>query len=68
MSGAHPHVVKFMVNLSIGASVLPIAEPFCRTYEMAFPFSVMSGLACLVVLAALLLPQPAHRLDRQPAE
>ena len=33
-------------------------------------FSVMSGLACLVVLAALLLPvqSEAHRLDRQPAE
>ena len=49
--------VKFMVNLSIGASVLPICGAILQNgYEMAFLFSVMSGLACLVVLAALLLP------------
>ena len=63
--------VKFMVNLSIGASVLPICGAILQNgYEMAFLFSVMSGLACLVVLAALLLPvqSEAHRLDRQPAE
>ena len=63
--------VKFMVNLSIGASVLPICGAILQNgYEMAFLFSVMSGLACLVVLAALLLPvqSEAHRLDRQTAE
>ena len=63
--------VKFMVNLSIGASVLPICGAILQNgHEMAFLFSVMSGLACLVVLAALLLPlqSEAHRLDRQPAE
>jgi len=63
--------VKFMVNLSIGASVLPICGTILQNgYEMAFLFGVMSGLACLVVLAALLMPvqSEAHRLDRQPAE
>ena len=63
--------VKFMVNLSIGASVLPICGVILQNgFEMSTLFSVMSGIAGLVVLAAILLPvqSESHRLDRVPAE
>ena len=63
--------VKFMVNLSIGASVLPICGLILQNgFEMSTLFSVMSGIAGLVVLAAILLPvqSESHRLDRVPAE
>ena len=63
--------VKFMINLMIGASVLPICGVILQSgYEMAALFSLMSGLAVMIVLAGLLLPvqADAQRLDRQPAE
>ena len=63
--------VKFMVNLSIGASVLPICGLILQNgFEMSTLFAVMSGIAGLVVLAAILLPvqSESHRLDRVPAE
>ena len=63
--------VKFMINLSIGASVLPICGVILQNgYAMSSLFSVMSGLACLVVLAGVLLPvqSEAHRLDKVPVK
>ena len=63
--------VKFMVNLMIGASVLPICGVILQSgYEMAALFSLMSGLAVMIVIAGVLLPvqADAQRLDRQPAE
>ena len=63
--------VKFMINLMIGASVLPICGVILQSgYEMAALFSLMSGLAVMIVMAGLLLPvqADAQRLDRQPAE
>lgn len=63
--------IKFMVNLTIGASVLPICGVILQAgYEMAALFSLMSGLAVLVVMAGLILPVQvdAQRLDRVPAE
>ena len=63
--------VKFMINLMIGASVLPICGVILQSgYEMAALFSLMSGLAVMVVLAGILLPvqSEAQRLDRKPAE
>ena len=63
--------VKFMVNLMIGASVLPICGVILQAgYEMAALFSLMSGLAVMIVLGGMLLPvqADAQRLDRQPAE
>ena len=63
--------LKFMINLMIGASVLPICGVILQSgYEMAALFSLMSGLAVMIVLAGMLLPvqADAQRLDRQPAE
>ena len=63
--------VKFMVNLTIGATVLPICGAILQSgYEMAALFSVMSALAVFVVIAGALLPVQAEsqRLDRVPAE
>ena len=63
--------VKFMVNLTIGATVLPICGAILQSgYEMAALFSVMSILAVFVVIAGALLPvqADAQRLDRVPAE
>ena len=63
--------VKFMVNLTIGATVLPICGTILQSgYEMAALFSVMSALAVFVVIAGALLPVQAEsqRLDRVPAE
>ena len=63
--------VKFMVNLTIGATVLPICGAILQAgYAMAALFSLMSGLALMVVLAGLILPvqSDAQRMDRVPAE
>ena len=63
--------VKFMVNLTIGATVLPICGAILQSgYEMAALFTVMSILAVFVVIAGALLPvqADAQRLDRVPAE
>jgi MFS family permease len=63
--------VKFMINLTIGASVLPICGAILQAgYQMAVLFSLMSALALLVVVAGAILPIQAdsQRLDRLPAE
>jgi MFS family permease len=63
--------VKFMLNLTVGASVLPVCGFFLQAgYAMTSLFAMMSAIAVLVALAALILPQQddAHRLDHAPAE
>ncbi len=50
--------VKFMLNLSIGASVLPICGIILQTgYSMTHLFTLMSAIATLIVIAAIVLPQ-----------
>ena len=63
--------VKFMLNLSIGASVLPICGIILQTgYSMTSLFTLMSAIAVLIVVAAIILPQQEsdQRLDHAPAE
>ena len=63
--------VKFMLNLTVGASVLPVCGFILQAgYAMTSLFAMMSAIAVLVALAALVLPQQddAHRLDHAPAE
>ena len=63
--------VKFLLNLSIGASVLPVCGFILQAgYEMASLFTLMSLIAMMVALAAIILPQQAQdqRLDKLPAE
>lgn len=63
--------VKFMVNLTIGAAVLPICGVILQAGSpMASLFTMMSGIACLVAIAGLLLPIQAddQRRDMMPAE
>ncbi|MEL0042129.1 MAG: MFS transporter [Candidatus Puniceispirillum sp.] len=63
--------VKFMLNLTVGASVLPVCGVILQAgYAMTSLFAMMSAIAVLVALAALVLPQQddAHRLDHAPAE
>jgi MFS family permease len=63
--------VKFLLNLSIGASVLPVCGLILQSgYAMASLFSMMSGIAILVALAAFILPRQEneHRLDQVAAE
>ena len=60
-----------LVGNAIGASVLPICGVILQNgFEMSTLFAVMSGIAGLVVLAAILLPvqSDSYRLDRAPAE
>ena len=63
--------VKFMLNLSIGASVLPVCGLILQNgYTMATLFTLMSAIAILIVVAAIILPQQKseQRLDHAPAE
>ncbi|MEL0062482.1 MAG: MFS transporter [Candidatus Puniceispirillum sp.] len=63
--------VKFMLNLTVGASVLPVCGFILQAgYAMTSLFAMMSAIAVLVALAALVLPQQddAHRLDHAAAE
>lgn len=63
--------VKFMLNLCIGATVLPICGAILQSgMPMASLFSLMSVVAVLVVLSGCILPvqADAHRLDKIPAE
>ena len=58
--------IKFLLNLSIGASVLPICGLLLQTgLTMAHLFGLMSAVAILVMLAALILPHqtPSDRVD-----
>ena len=63
--------VKFMTNLTIGASVLPVCGIILQNgFPMSELFRLMSWLAVLVVVSGLMLPvqREEHRLDRIPAE
>lgn len=63
--------VKFMLNLSIGASVLPVCGIILQTgYPMTTLFTLMSAVAILIVGAAIILPQQKNdqRLDHSPAK
>jgi hypothetical protein len=63
--------VKFMLNLSIGASVLPICGIILQTgYSMTTLFTLMSAIAILIIFAAIILPQQQNnqRVDHAPAE
>ena len=63
--------VKFMLNLSIGASVLPVCGIILQTgYSMTSLFTLMSIIATLIVVAAVILPhqQSDQRLDHVPAK
>jgi small-conductance mechanosensitive channel len=49
--------IKFLLNLSVGASVLPICGILMQAgFTMAHLFSLMSAVATLVMLAAIILP------------
>ena len=49
--------MKFMLNLSVGASVLPLCSFFLQNgYEIRTLFSVMSMIAIFALVAALILP------------
>ena len=49
--------IKFLLNLCIGATVLPISGYMLQTgYEMSALFSVMSLIACFIFLAGFILP------------
>ena len=63
--------IKFMLNLSIGASVLPVCGIILQTgYSMTSLFTLMSAIATLIVVAAIILPQQQsdQRLDQAPAK
>ena len=50
--------IKFMLNLSIGASVLPVCGIILQTgYSMNSLFTLMSAIATLIVVAAVILPR-----------
>lgn len=49
--------IKFLLNLCIGASVLPLSGYMLQTgYQMSDLFSLMSVIACLIFLAGFILP------------
>jgi MFS family permease len=59
--------VKFLLNLCVGASVLPASGFILKTgFEMSFLFVLMSIFAILIALAALVLPKQENeqRLDQ----
>ena len=63
--------VKFMLNLSIGASVLPVCGIFLQTgYSMTSLFTLMSVIATLIIVAAMILPQQQsdQRIDHAEAK
>jgi len=63
--------VKFLLNLTIGASVLPICGLILQAgFSLTTLFTIMSVVAILIVLAAVILPQQQtdQRLDHAPAE
>jgi hypothetical protein len=63
--------VKFLLNLSIGASVLPVCGLILQAgFNMTTLFSLMSVVAILIVLAAVILPHQKsdQRLDHLAAE
>ena len=51
--------IKFLLNLCIGASVLPLSSYMLQTgHQMSDLFSVMSMIACLIFLSGFILPSP----------
>ncbi|MDA7792303.1 MFS transporter [bacterium] len=63
--------VKFMLNLTIGATVLPLCGMILQAgAPMASLFMVMSGVAMLVVISGLMLPVQldSQRRDRAASE
>ncbi|MAT88863.1 MAG: MFS transporter [Aestuariivita sp.] len=59
--------MKFMLNLGVGASVLPICSFFLQNgYEIRMLFSVMSVIAIFALVAALILPNQddKDRMDK----
>ena len=61
--------IKFMLNLSIGASVLPVCGIILQTgYSMNSLFTLMSAIATLIVVSAVILPkqQTDQRIDYAP--
>ena len=63
--------VKFLLNLTIGASVLPACGLILQAgFSMTTLFTIMSAVAVLIVLAAVTLPQQQsdQRLDHASAE
>ena len=49
--------IKFLLNLCIGATVLPLSGYMLQTgYQMSDLFSVMSLIACFIFLAGFILP------------
>jgi MFS family permease len=49
--------IKFLLNLCIGASVLPLSGYMLQTgYQMSDLFSLMSMIACLIFLSGFVLP------------
>ena len=56
--------IKYVLNLSAGASVLPICSLMMQNgFEMRQIFSLMSFMAVLILLAALLLPNSLKKSD-----
>ena len=58
--------IKYVLNLSAGASVLPICSLMMQNgFEMSQIFKLMSFFAVLIFIAAMLLPNQAtsERLD-----
>ena len=71
MHGGPVFSIKFMLNLSIGASVLPVCGIILQTgYSMNSLFTLMSVIATLIVVAAVILPQQQNdqRIDYAPAK
>ena len=59
--------VKFLVNLGVGASVLPVSSSLMQNgYEFNAIFILMAGMAIIIFLAALILPNQIEtdRLDK----
>jgi len=55
--------IKFLLNLCIGATVLPLSGYMLQAgYQMSDLFSVMSLIACLIFLAGFILPGLRTRL------
>ena len=60
--------VKFLLNLCVGASVLPVSSLLMQNgYEFNTIFILMGGIAVIILLAALILPKQTEtdRLDKK---
>ncbi len=59
--------LKFLLNLCVGAAVLPISSLLMQNgYEFNTIFILMGGMAVFILLAALILPNQTEvdRLDK----